>query len=48
MITGQSTYRSLLRLWWVTAVANLVSGWLITGLIMEGFLGEPWQRPGLL
>ncbi|MGE5136852.1 MAG: formate/nitrite transporter family protein [Gemmatimonadota bacterium] len=37
VITRQSTYRSLLRLWWVTAVANLVSGWLIVGLIMAGF-----------
>jgi formate-nitrite transporter family protein len=37
VVTRQSTYRSLLRLWWVTAAANLVSGWLITGLIMAGF-----------
>lgn len=37
VITRQSTGRSLLRLWAVTALANLVSGWLITGLIMAGF-----------
>ncbi len=37
VVTRQSPVRSLLRLWWVTAAANLVSGWLITGLIMEGF-----------
>ncbi len=37
VVTRQSTVRSLLRLWWVTAAANLMSGWLITGLIMAGF-----------
>ena len=37
VVTRQSTVRSLLRLWWVTAAANLVSGWLIAGLIMVGF-----------
>ena len=37
VVTRQATVRSLLRLWWVTAAANLVSGWLITGLIMAGF-----------
>ena len=37
VVTRQATVRSLLRLWWVTAAANLVSGWLITGLIMQGF-----------
>lgn len=37
VITRQSTGNSLLRLWAVTALANLVSGWLITGLIMAGF-----------
>jgi len=37
VVTRQSTVRSLLRLWWVTAAANLVSGWLIVGLIMAGF-----------
>jgi formate/nitrite transporter FocA (FNT family) len=37
VVTRQSTTRSLLRLWTVTGAANLVSGWLITGLIMAGF-----------
>lgn len=37
VIARQSTVRSLLRLWSATAAANLVSGWLIIGLIMAGF-----------
>jgi formate/nitrite transporter FocA (FNT family) len=48
VVTRQSTARSLLRLWWVTAAANLVSGWLITALIMAGFpqLGRAAREAG--
>jgi hypothetical protein len=37
VVVKQATMRSLLRLWSVTLVANLASGWLITALIMAGF-----------
>lgn len=37
VVVRQATVWSLLRLWAVTLVANLVSGWLSTGLIMAGF-----------
>jgi formate/nitrite transporter FocA (FNT family) len=45
VVTRQATVRSLLRLWTVTMAANLVSGWLITGLIMAGF---PELRPAAI
>jgi formate/nitrite transporter FocA (FNT family) len=37
VIARQSRVRSLLRLWWVTAAANLVGGWVFTYLIVTGF-----------
>jgi formate/nitrite transporter FocA (FNT family) len=37
VIARQSRLRSLLRLWWVTAAANLVGGWVFTYLIVTGF-----------
>jgi formate-nitrite transporter family protein len=37
VVVKQATTRSLLRLWSVTLVANLISGRLITALIMAGF-----------
>jgi formate/nitrite transporter FocA (FNT family) len=37
VVVRQARPVSLVRLWTVTLVANLVAGWLITGLIMAGF-----------
>lgn len=37
VIARQATYRSLIRLWGVTAVFNLVGGWIFTGLVIAGF-----------
>jgi formate/nitrite transporter FocA (FNT family) len=36
VIAKQATVRSLARLWWVTAVSNLVGGWVFTLLIVTG------------
>src|SRR3954464_9243380 len=37
VIARQSRMRSLMRLWWVTAAANLVGGWVFTYLVVTGF-----------
>ena len=37
VVARQSKLRGLLRLWWVTAAANLVGGWVFTYLIITGF-----------
>jgi len=37
VVARQSQLRSLLRLWVVTAAANLVGGWVLTYLIVTGF-----------
>src|SRR4051812_17061681 len=37
VVARQSRVRSLLRLWWVTAAANLVGGWGFTDLVVTGF-----------
>lgn len=37
VIARQARARSLMRLWWVTAVANLVGGWVFTYLVITGF-----------
>jgi formate/nitrite transporter FocA (FNT family) len=37
VVVRQATLRSLLRLWLVTLLANLASGWIMTALIMAGF-----------
>jgi formate-nitrite transporter family protein len=37
VVVRRATTRSLFRLWSVTLLANLASGWLITTLIMAGF-----------
>jgi formate-nitrite transporter family protein len=37
VIARQSRVRSLMRLWWVTAAANLVGGWVFTYLVVTGF-----------
>ena len=37
VIARQSRLRSLMRLWWVTAAANLVGGWVFTYLVVTGF-----------
>jgi len=37
VIARQARTRSLMRLWWVTAVANLVGGWVFTYLVITGF-----------
>ena len=37
VIARQSRVRALLRLWWVTAVTNLVGGWVFTYLVVTGF-----------
>lgn len=37
VVVKRASARSLLRLWTVSLLANIVSGWLITGLIMAGF-----------
>jgi formate/nitrite transporter FocA (FNT family) len=37
VVVRQARFGSLIRLWAVTLAANLVAGWLITGLIMAGF-----------
>lgn len=37
VVVRKATVRSLFRLWGVTLLANLASGWLITALIMAGF-----------
>ena len=37
VIARQSRLRSLARLWIVTAVSNLVGGWVFTYLVIEGF-----------
>jgi formate-nitrite transporter family protein len=36
VVAKQSTLLALLRLWAVTLVANLVGGWVATGLVMAG------------
>ncbi|MDQ6836927.1 MAG: formate/nitrite transporter family protein [Actinomycetota bacterium] len=37
VVTKTSPPLSLVRLWGITIVTNLAGGWLITGIIMEGF-----------
>jgi formate-nitrite transporter family protein len=37
VVVREARFASLIRLWTVTLAANLVAGWLITGLIMAGF-----------
>ena len=37
LMAGHSSVRQLLRLWGVTLVLNLVGGWLVTLLMMNGF-----------
>jgi formate/nitrite transporter FocA (FNT family) len=37
VIARQARFRSLLRLWGVTAAANLLGGWVFTYLVMTGF-----------
>jgi len=37
VVARQSRMRSLVRLWWVTAAANLVGGWVFTFLVVTGF-----------
>lgn len=37
VIARQARFRSLVRLWGVTAFGNLVGGWLITYLVVTGF-----------
>jgi formate/nitrite transporter FocA (FNT family) len=37
VIARQATFRSLLRLWSVTAVFNLIGGWIFTYLVISGF-----------
>jgi formate-nitrite transporter family protein len=37
VIARQAKFRSLLRLWGVTAAANLVGGWVFTYLVVTGF-----------
>jgi len=37
VIARQSRLRALLRLWWVTALTNLVGGWVFTYLVVTGF-----------
>ena len=37
VVAGRSTVTALLRLWGVTAVANLVGGWVVTGLVMAAY-----------
>ena len=37
VIARQARFRSLLRLWAATAVMNLVGGWIITKLVIDGF-----------
>jgi formate-nitrite transporter family protein len=37
VIARQSRFRSLLRLWAATAVMNLVGGWIITKLVIDGY-----------
>ena len=37
VVARRAKLRSLLRLWWVSLLANLAGGWLITGLLMAAF-----------
>lgn len=37
VIARQATFRSLMRLWIVTAVFNLLGGWIFTRLVISGF-----------